>query len=215
MNRKRSSRGFTLIELTIVMFIIAVVMVIAIPKMEDTAEIRVRNALRRLSGTIRYVYDEAIFMKEPFIMRFDIKKGEYWIVVQAKPAQTLTTAQTQVQSKANNLSSGGENQGLKEEIKKDLPQQEEEKTVELVEVKKYNLMRKNTLPSNLKFTDVMTAGGGKKTEGIADTHFYVHGYIEPTIIHLEDSNKIAFSLLVNPLTGKVKIIEGYVEEEKK
>jgi hypothetical protein len=153
---------------------------------------------------MRYVYDEAVFMKEPFIMRFDIKKGEYWVVAQGKVMETAPAGD-------------GQNKEMTLEEKRDVISGAEggEKKIELIEVKKYSLMKKGALPSNLRFMDIMTPTGGKKIDGISDTRFFIHGYVEPTIIHIEDASKNIYTLITNPLTGKVKVLDGYLEEEKK
>jgi prepilin-type N-terminal cleavage/methylation domain-containing protein len=50
MNRKSRPVGFTLIELTVVLFVIGVLMVFALPRMELTSDMRARNGLRNSAG---------------------------------------------------------------------------------------------------------------------------------------------------------------------
>ena len=75
----RKSRGFTLIELLVVMFLIGAFVFIALPKIKSSTEINVKSASRNLSGTIRYLYNEAAFKKNIYRLVFDIDRGEYWV----------------------------------------------------------------------------------------------------------------------------------------
>jgi prepilin-type N-terminal cleavage/methylation domain-containing protein len=74
-------KGFTLIEVVVVLFIIGIFFLVAIPKFKDITEVNIKSASRRLSGTIRYLYSEAVFKKKVYKLVFDIDRGEYWVEV--------------------------------------------------------------------------------------------------------------------------------------
>lgn len=69
------------------------------------------------------------------------------------------------------------------------------------------------LPYNVKITGADTAGQGAVTGGKAAIHFFPTGFAEFSYIHLEDKNGHELTLVVNPLTGRVKILEGHREME--
>ena len=71
--------------------------------------------------------------------------------------------------------------------------------------------REGSLPRGVAFQDVITQRQGKVTEGEAFTHFFPVGLAEKTIIHLTDKDRRAMTLDLNPLTGRVKLYEGYIE----
>lgn len=73
------------------------------------------------------------------------------------------------------------------------------------------LERRVSLPRGVTFQDVVTLHQGKVTEGEAYTQFFPVGLAEKTVIHLADRGKRVFTLEINPLTGRVKVYEGYVE----
>jgi general secretion pathway protein H len=77
----KNRKGFTLIELAVVIFLIGAFFLVAIPKFKGITEVNIKSASRRLSGTIRYLYSEAAFRKSVYKLTFDINKGEYWIQV--------------------------------------------------------------------------------------------------------------------------------------
>jgi len=72
-------RGFTLIELSIVVLIIAIVARIAMPRIRDVTAAELSAATRRLSATTRYVYEEAALRGTPLALFFDLDRQEYWV----------------------------------------------------------------------------------------------------------------------------------------
>lgn len=53
------------------------------------------------------------------------------------------------------------------------------------------------------------------TEGEVYLHFFPHGYTQDAVIHLADDDGRIFAVRVWPLTGKVEVINHYVEAPKK
>jgi prepilin-type N-terminal cleavage/methylation domain-containing protein len=72
-------RGFTLIELSIVILIIAVVARIAIPKLRSIAGAELTAATRRLANTTRFLYEEAALRGTVLDLYFDLDQQEYWM----------------------------------------------------------------------------------------------------------------------------------------
>jgi len=77
----RDQKGFTLIELVVVIFLVGIFLLVAVPKFKDITEVNIKSASRRLTGTIRYLYSEAVFKKRVYKLAFDIDTNEYWVEV--------------------------------------------------------------------------------------------------------------------------------------
>jgi len=67
------SKGFTLLELMVVLFIISMVLAVSIPSFTGTGS-RVRSEAERVASIIRYLNDSAISEKETFSMKIDFNR---------------------------------------------------------------------------------------------------------------------------------------------
>jgi prepilin-type N-terminal cleavage/methylation domain-containing protein len=74
----RNGRGFTLIELTVVMVILGVMLALVVPKLGELGEANLKRSARHLTGMIRFLRDEAQAKKTEYRLRFDIPAGRYW-----------------------------------------------------------------------------------------------------------------------------------------
>jgi general secretion pathway protein H len=78
--------GFTLLELTVVLFIAGLLVTIAIPHLGNTSNARLDSTARRLAATARYLSGEAALRNRPYRLNYDLDKHLYWIT-------TLVTTQ--------------------------------------------------------------------------------------------------------------------------
>lgn len=158
-----------------VVTIIGITVAIVTPQLMDIGDVRAKGAMRRLQGTVRYLFNESVFRKKAFQLHFDLEKGEYWV----------DTPQLK----------GG--------------------TVENVATKDSFIDKRSSLPPGIKIVDVQSPRLGKRSDGQVVIQFFPYGYVEPATIHIEDQHKKRFTLFIQPLTGTLKIIPGYVEINRK
>src|SRR4030042_5495030 len=70
-----NDRGFTLLELIVVLFILSVVMAIVLPSFAGFGEGKLKSEAREIASLLRYMNDSAAARKETFSMKFDLDKN--------------------------------------------------------------------------------------------------------------------------------------------
>jgi len=77
----RNPRGFTLIELTVIIVILGVMLTLIIPRLGELGEANLKRSARHLTGMIRFLKDESQARKDIYRLQFDIPAGHYWTEV--------------------------------------------------------------------------------------------------------------------------------------
>ncbi len=72
------SKGFTLIELTILLVIMGVLLALVLPRLGDIGDANLKRSARHLTSMIRLLRDEAQAKKTVYRLRFDIQANRYW-----------------------------------------------------------------------------------------------------------------------------------------
>jgi len=66
------------------------------------------------------------------------------------------------------------------------------------------------MPPAIRIRDVTVEGIGTVNRGTIVTNFYPEGYVDATVVHLEDESGDVMTLEFSPLTGEVTIVSGDV-----
>ena len=164
--RGRGLAGFTLVELVVVMVLISLFMVFSIPLFSNVGTSSLGTSARRLSGTIKYLFNESALSGLEYRLIYDLDRRSY-------SAQVL---------EANGELVAATDQG-----------------------------REASLKGDVLFKDLQLPGRGKFTAGQVTTRIHPSGWVEETIIHLDDGAGEMLTLRVIPLTGTTEIFDGYRE----
>ena len=70
-----SKRGFTLLEIVVVLFIVSLVMAIVLPSFAGFGESKLKSESKEIASILRYMNDSAVSRKETFLIRFDLDKN--------------------------------------------------------------------------------------------------------------------------------------------
>jgi len=71
-------KGFTLIELAVVIVVLGIMITLVIPTLGEITGSNLKRSARHLTGVIRFLRDEAEAKKKIFRLRFDVQNGSYW-----------------------------------------------------------------------------------------------------------------------------------------
>jgi prepilin-type N-terminal cleavage/methylation domain-containing protein len=75
--RSRWNAGFTLVEIVVVMVLISLFMVFSVPLFSNIGTSSLDTSARRLSGTIKYLFNEAALTGYEYRLIYDLDRGTY------------------------------------------------------------------------------------------------------------------------------------------
>ena len=196
-------QGLTLIEIMVVIALVATIMALGVTVINDVSDSDLKEASSRLSGTLKYVFNEAAIQKKYYRLVIDLDSQQYY--AEARTSPFLISL----------------NQEVKAPTKK--PEEKPEATVEpeellqpegddFAKVEEY-LIEPQQLSDPVKIVDVFVGHLQQKaTTGKVEIYFFPHGWTEPTVINLTNGEEDNYySVIVNPATGKAEIKNEYTE----
>lgn len=166
----RGQRGFTLIEVTLVLFIVGLMVALVFPRIPNVGGGNFKKEARTLSGFISGLYAEATFTRRNHRLVIDLDSQRYW----------------------------GE---MAPDVEQNTVYQPLEST----------FLRPVRLPSGVRVVDVEEPSRGKLHGGKVYAHFHPLGRAELVMIHMEDEGGDELTLKVNPFSGGVEVLDGYVD----
>lgn len=204
-DERGSENGFSLVELMVVVALMALIGTMAIPSISNVFKISLGSTTRDLATTVRYAYNAAMMTKKVHRLVYDLKEEKYWVEV-GPQNMLMETEETRAKSeRASKFFSKID----EEELKK---KKAAESNFSLAT---YVTRKKNELPRGVEFEDVKTEQAKAPfTEGVVYTHFFPHGIIEQTVIHLKDTSNHHSTLIIAPTVGRTKVIERFVPAEE-
>ncbi len=79
MNQSNTTKGFTLIELTVVVFLIGVMLAVSIPRFRySIITDNLKSSTRRIIGLLTSLRNEAIREQKNYLLHFDIGLNQLW-----------------------------------------------------------------------------------------------------------------------------------------
>ncbi len=184
----KSQRGFTLIEIMIVLAIIAAVMVVAAPRMMRK-EANINSVARKFLVLAKETRTKARLNNSTYriVIKMDDKEPQYWVERASGPQRIDPDAYDK---------------------EKEEPKKGEDAPPPLFQIDKSITRKEQDLPSGLRFGSLETANmKSPMTSGEAYIHFFAEGFVEAAALQITDGNKLTWTLVFNPLTGQADIVE--------
>jgi general secretion pathway protein H len=223
--RSPSARGFTLIEVMIVMAIVALITVVSVTGLRSLVKSDLRSTATRMAGSIRYLFDRASTTGRVHRLVLDFDNGKYWAEV--SDDQFIMGAGKETEE---NRKKEAEKIAKEEEVKREAAEKEAFFGGSQIPSRympkpfipkraKFEGFRETavkpfTLKSGVVLADIYTPRLVKPlAEGKGYVYFFPMGMTEAAVIHLSDGKDTFYTLVVHPLTGRVSVKNSYVEAD--
>jgi general secretion pathway protein H len=220
--------GFTLLELMLVLGLIALLSTSVVAGFRSFSKAELRGTTAKLASVIRYLFDRASTTGKIHRLVFDFDNGKYWAEVsddrffmpreretddsRVKDAETIAQEKKDEElAKAKEQISGtGTGDQALADPSRYQPTEWKPKRARFEPLKE-SLVKPVQL-HKMHLAGLFTPRYARPvTTGLGYIYFFPLGQTEPSIVHVSDEEgKAFFSLLVHPLSGKVKVVGGYV-----
>lgn len=191
---EKNNRGFSLIEISIVILIIGGLLAIALPKMSFN-KIDTKKVIREITVSAKEVRNRAKLYGTTYRLAFrlDADNQSYWVEKSTSVTYIDKVALEKARDEAKDSFRKDENQEGKVP-----PQFQPDATV---------FKKEQTLPRGYSFK-LIESGARNVTysDGMAYIHFFPQGFIETALIQIEDPKKNIWSITFNPITGQAAIL---------
>lgn len=225
-------RGFTLIELILVISLIGIMSTLAVTRMGSLSQWQQREDLRRFTNTWEMLFNESMATGKAYRLVIDLDNESYHVREEI-PLNPEELSVTQVDNLAN-LRLESEQQRRSENEANELPgleeeyQEQQQLSSDLLDrqFQRYVLMSpgSNTrlalplkfpklakpfaLAPGLEFLDIKMANQQTLDGGSSFIRFSPMGASEFAVVHLKRNDEI-YSVFMNPATGSVRLSAGY------
>lgn len=215
MTRLRTTHGMTVVELIVVMAIVASIMGAAVWGLASMGSNDVRGEAMRLSSVIKYAYSNAGINNTRYRLVIDVSTGEYWTEITDEPV--VTQRELAEEGDEAFLTDEARELGERRDEEDDLFDEDEadpfgmnrKVTFERVQD---GVVEPRTLREGVRFARVHTVHSDEPIEeGRAFVSFFPNGFQEQVMIVLADEGGATFTLITEPMTGRVRLYSDDME----
>jgi len=194
-------RGYTLIELMIVIAIVAIIAAASLPAFDSVTGANARAAAGELAASSRYLFDTATLRHQACRIAMDLETRSWW----AECAQDRPPP-------GSDGAAADEEPGLADRF----PDERDADRRRLLARAKFGqfsdrLARKRSLPGSVRFSEVWTEHQREPFDkGMAYVYFFPQGRTEEARVPVRDGDTV-YSAVLQPFTGRARVVTGMPE----
>lgn len=210
-HRSTSQRGFTLIEIGVVIAVMAMLAGLAVPALRNVTGAEARTAVNKLASNIRAARGAAAVSGQTCRMAFDLDNESYLV--------ECADGLQQVSQERSRRGARDDSDDEKEVDPEDLERMSEKDRYryELRRRVRYAAAAKlepQPLTGGLELKQIWTSHQEDAYEkGISYLYFFPSGLAEAAAVQLQSGDD-AYTLLVSPLGGRVRLVKDHVDYPK-
>ncbi len=195
---KKSRAGFTLIEITLVVLLLAILTLVGLPAFREFYErSELKQAASEFLGALRYAQQRSVMERIPIRVVVDLDKNSFWVPVEEPEERRHYQSRRRSRSRRRNTRSTSRSRDRVNEVKE----------------------IRGSLPDGFIFEFVYkVAEDDEIRRGEGEFYFYPDGSADAayfTILRLakKQADEKRVFLKVVPSTGLIRSMEGTTEEE--
>ncbi len=198
MHARPSTRGFTLLELLVVLAVVAGAAAMAVPALNSISGANARKAAGELAGTMRALFDTAALRHSTCRVAIDVDKRAFWAECAPGPAGVAP--------------GGGDDESLAIRF----PDESDPEIRRVLARSKFGefkdrLVNRRELPGKTGFGPVHLEGRRDALEsGVAYVYFFPGGQAQKAWVPVVDGKNL-FTVVTEPFTGRARVVAGKVE----
>jgi general secretion pathway protein H len=220
--RTGAERGFTLIEVMIVLLIVGLVTAVTVVGLRSLFKTDLRSTASRLAGSIRYLFDRASTTGKVHRLVLDFDNERYWAEVTddafyfASGKETDETRKREIEKIAKEEEAARVAAEKESFFGSSIPSRYLAKPYIPKRAKfssfKETVVKPISLKSGVLLGDIYTPRLlNPMSSGRGYLYFFPLGMTEAATIHLWDGKEAYYTLIVHPLTGRVVVKNAFVE----
>ena len=193
-------RGITLLELLIVIAVLVMMMGIGVAGLDRISGAELRTQTNRLAAAIRHAYNRSVAEGLYVRMVLSPETDQYRVEASAERVFIDTNAEEAEES---------------EQDKKRKERLEDDEKPQVKQPKFAPLIPPVAMTRGIGISGAITANREDVvTSGEVAIHFFPSGFVEPAMIYTTDGVEAFYTLVINPMTGRVKRLVGRVDPDR-
>jgi general secretion pathway protein H len=199
--RPHTARGFTLVELMIVIGVIGLLATMAVPAVESVTGANARKSASELAGAMRYLFDTAALRHATCRIVLDHESRSWW--AECAPSRA-------------GIASAPLDPEAEKRLEERFPDEKDEELRRLLAKTKFGafedrLAGKRELPGSTGFGPIHVEGRRDAVEaGAAYVYFFPGGQAQRAWVPVKDGTNL-YTVVVEPFTGRARVVAGAVE----